>query len=408
MSSLGTLRAALLPVFAACALVGGYAGMYMSGVNGAIESSKNSAGRAVDPYISGGVHPFKNSYTGIRAIDDTLLVLVPFFAYILDTPQSWGIRVSFWYLMINFFAATSVIFLEGQRRGNAGRLVSWVGTVGFIFQNISYTIAGPIWTALYLFTSPIASPSVTANDVLPSDALEPKTLLLSNFLAYAVPAIGMLLPAHSVVSAETHYNWIATWQFFPVLYAISQFIFTRAFFTLGLFGSSSSKPQTGRSTLSTAVVYRTVLLITVTTHLTLLAVALTPATAIPAGWLPTLAKVFREVTFKSAFIPPDIFSPPSVDPKTIPADKLAPLTHFFLMWDVNIGNFALLLWAVYLRLVAGGEKGEEFSWTGVLTKTAGWSAVGGPIAAVAALLWERDEVLVRRAGHAGVGGKKRL
>ncbi|KAB5545906.1 hypothetical protein GE09DRAFT_1061283 [Coniochaeta sp. 2T2.1] len=407
MSSPGTLRAALLPIFAACALVGGYAGMYMSGVNGAMESSKNSAGRPVDPYISGGVHPFKNSYTGVKAVDEVLLVLVPFFAYILDTPQSWAIRASFWYLMINFFAATSVIFLEGQRRGNAGRLVSWVGTVGFIFQNISYTIAGPIWTALYLFTSPIASPSVTASDVLPSDALEPKTLLLSNFLAYAVPAIGMLLPAHSVVSAETHYNWIATWQFFPVLYAVFQFILTRAFSTLGLFGSSPR--QTGRSTsaLSTAVVYRTALFITVTTHLTLLAVALTPASAIPAGF-PTLSKIFREVSFKSAFLPPDIFSPPSVDPKIIPADKLAPLTHFFLMWDVNIGNFALLLWAVYLRLVAGRERGGQFSGTGVLVKAAGWTAIGGPIAAVAALLWERDEVLVTRAGNAGVGRKKRM
>jgi hypothetical protein len=97
----------------------------MININGAGESIKNSAGRAVDPYISGGVHPFKNTYTGILAIDNTLLKLVPFFAYILDTPQSWAITASLWYLLTHFFAASCLLFLEGLRRGNGGRIVSW-------------------------------------------------------------------------------------------------------------------------------------------------------------------------------------------------------------------------------------------------------------------------------------------
>ncbi len=99
--------------------------MYTINKNGAGESIKNSAGRAVDAYIPGGVHPFKNTYTGIPAIDNTLLVLVPFFAYILDTPQSWAITASMWYLLAHFFSACCLLFLEGVRRGNSGRVVSW-------------------------------------------------------------------------------------------------------------------------------------------------------------------------------------------------------------------------------------------------------------------------------------------
>lgn len=99
--------------------------MYMAGKNGAVASIKNSAGRPVDPYISGGVHPFKTTYTGVKAIDHQLLVLVPFFAYILDAPHTWGTTASLWYLLAHFFSAYALLSLEGLRRGNAGRIVSW-------------------------------------------------------------------------------------------------------------------------------------------------------------------------------------------------------------------------------------------------------------------------------------------
>ena len=125
MSSLGSLRALVLPAIATCGLVGGYAGMYRMFVNGMTESIENSAGRAVDPFVPGGVNHFKNTYTGIAVVDGWLMMLVPFFAYIIDTPQSWGITASFYYLVATYFAACCLLFLEAQRLGNAGRGVSW-------------------------------------------------------------------------------------------------------------------------------------------------------------------------------------------------------------------------------------------------------------------------------------------
>jgi hypothetical protein len=241
---------------------------------------------------------------------------------------------------------------------------------------------------------------VSADDVLPDGSLEPRILLLSNFIAFVVPTVGMALPAHTFVSAETHYNWIAIWQFFPLLYSLFQWTFSRIFSTLGLF--SPSAKHFARSPINTAVVYRAALFITISTHLALLAVAVTPSSAIPAGW-PTLSTIFDQVTINSAIIPPSLYCPPTVDPKVIPADALAPLSHFFLIWDVYCGSLALLLWAVYLRRVAAGTA-DGFSWTSLLVKVVGSTAVGGPITAAAVLLWERDELLVRRDG---TGVKKR-
>ena len=123
--NIAKLRTVLLPLIGACALVGGYAGMYTAAKNGTIQSIRNSANRPDNPYISGGVHPFRQTYTGLSLIDDQLLVLVPFFAYILDCPHGWDITALSWYLLLHFFSAFALLYLEALRRGNAGRAVSW-------------------------------------------------------------------------------------------------------------------------------------------------------------------------------------------------------------------------------------------------------------------------------------------
>lgn len=260
--------------------------------------------------------------------------------------------------------------------------------MGFLCQNFSYTIIAPIYCILHIFTSPTASPSVSARDVLPAEAAEPGILLLSNAIAFFVPALGMVLPSPSVVSAATHYNWIATWQFFPLLYSLFQWTFTHLFPPARL--SPSARPA-----LTTAIIYRAVLTITIASHLALLAISLTPASIIPPGY-PTVSRLFTEITLPSALIPPSLSSPPTVDPHAVPPQPLAPLAHFFLVWDVYCGSVALLLWAVYLRCVVAPADGR--GWTGLVVRTLGWSVVGGPVAAAAGLLWERDEALVRREG----------
>jgi hypothetical protein len=125
MASVGTIRGILLPAIATCALVGGYAGMYSMSVNGLMDTMKSTAMRPVDPYVPGGVSPFRNKFTGVALIDGWLNMLVPFFAFALDTPHSWAVTASGGYLLTAYFGACCLLFLEGSRRGNAGRSVSW-------------------------------------------------------------------------------------------------------------------------------------------------------------------------------------------------------------------------------------------------------------------------------------------
>lgn len=272
--------------------------------------------------------------------------------------------------------------------------------MGFMCQTFSYTVITPIYCSLHIFTSPTASPSASARDVLPADAAEPRILLLSNAAAFFVPCLGMALPAPSVVSAATHYNSIAIWQFFPLLCSLFQRTATR----IRILSTSRPFPSPRPVVPSTAVVYRAVLAITVTSHLALWDLALTPSSAIPPTWPPTASKILADVTVASAILPPSLYSPPSVVDM---AQPLAPLAHFFLIWDVYCGSVALLLWAAYLRRAAAPPAADGFGWTELVTRSLGWTAVGGPVAAAAVLLWERDEVLVRRDG-AGKRGKKCL
>jgi len=126
------------------------------------------------------------------------------------------------------------------------------------------------------------------------------------------------------------------------------------------------------------------------------------------GSQPELVSELRKSHFpvgRPPVLPPSLLSQPTVDADVNDPDDLAPLSHFFLVYDVYLGSFVVLLWTAYLRLVVGGRRGEQAGRQGVLAKAVRWTAVGGPIAATAALLWEWDEVLVRRNG---VLGKKRL
>jgi hypothetical protein len=125
MSSITALQAIVLPLIASCAIVGGYGTMFMGTKNGFFDAATTTAGRPKDPYIPGGVHPLKTTFTGVAPIDSQLQILVGFFSYIIDGERTWGVTASYWYLILQFLPACLLLFLEGSRKGNAGRIVSW-------------------------------------------------------------------------------------------------------------------------------------------------------------------------------------------------------------------------------------------------------------------------------------------
>lgn len=125
MTSTSPSRALALTLLLSCAVVGGYGTMAAGFKNGFFKALANCTREATDPYIPGGPTPFKTRYTGIDAVDNHLVVLVAFFAALIDGEKGWEATLSSWYLMAQLWAGWSLLSLEGLRRGNKGRAVSW-------------------------------------------------------------------------------------------------------------------------------------------------------------------------------------------------------------------------------------------------------------------------------------------
>ncbi|QSZ35193.1 hypothetical protein DSL72_008060 [Monilinia vaccinii-corymbosi] len=353
-------------------------------------------------------------YTGIKAVDQQLAILMVFFAPVCDGRNSalWLYSI---YGMGQLGAAWTLLVMESLRSGNQGRAVSFIGTVGAIFQNISYAVTVPPYLLLHLLTSPVAKPfpGTYANSVLLVSPLNLKILPLSIILAYIVPSILMGLDAPSIVSGSTHQKLIAFWQPFPIWTILIQWTLRSFFQFVGSkFTSKGSKePLTplGASYLSNAKhVYRFLLTICVLTHLPVLLLALIPASAI-TDLLPKLAPYARLNFF-------DIYVPYFPFPLSQRVSDLASGSHTFLQWDLTTGSVALLLWAILLHRNATTENSivdpntnlTSHQIRGLLTEggnqagaprrklllTMGvWTFVAGPIGAVTVLLWERDQIV---------------
>lgn len=262
--------------------------------------------------------------------------------------------------------------------------------MGLIFQNISYTVTVPIYLVIHLLTSRTARPSPSAEDIQPTTSLEASLIPLTAIIAYVVPTVLMSLPAPSVVTPATHYTWLIVWQLFPLWQTIVQQALTN-FVSRNSITTSAYKP---RSIITTTAVYRFVLLLSIASHLALLEVSLIPADFIPKEW-PAIRTMFEQATFFKTFIPAGFSSAPTLDRSlaTVSSSAMASLVKYMLQWDAYGGSAAILLWAVYLRRVAG----DGIGWVAIASKLFFWTLVGGLVAPAAILLWERDEVVAARA-----------
>lgn len=281
-------------------------------------------------------------------------------------------------------------------------MMTRTGTMGLIFQNIAYTNTVPIWLALHLLTSPTAKTKRITSSAVAADPVSTKLLPLCVLIGFGIPTVAMNLPSPDVLSAKAHYAWIAIWQGFPVWQSLVLMILRPIFSVF----SGSNNSQRGAAER----VYRTILAISVFSHLSVLLIALIPESAIRTSLVgslpPWVPEMFREATFSKVFFPAWPSNPPSVDPSTvevIPTTWLAPLAVHFLQWDVYCGNLAVLIWAgflYYVAVVAAGSSSSSKAAPGsglkALWKTLGWFIVGGPVAAATYLLWERDGSVYRR------------
>ncbi len=352
--------------------------------------------------LHGALEPFRRTYTGVKAFDGILSKLVGFFATLLDDPGAgWEVTAIYAWMASQLAAAWTLLQLEGLRAGNRGRLVSFTGVTGLLFQVLTYTFVAPLYLALHLLTSPVArlrnGDGDGARRALFVYLWDLAVLTSTVTLTFVAPVLLMSMPDALGHTPAVHYRWIAIWQLFPVWGIAAQWVAHRTGYFL--LGSMVPRDDAGRQTTpgvaySVAVsgVYEFAITMCVISHLPVMLVALLPAplrsllaSSAPAG----LGPVLEQVTFARTFVPRPLFAPPTVTPTGYKPGELAAVMVNFLQYDIYTGSLALVLWAMYLHQTT--VKNPNFF--GMLRKAGFWFLVGGPIAAAAALIWERDEVV---------------
>jgi hypothetical protein len=389
----------LIPVFIGAALFGFNATVITMLSNG-LSDVLGAAGSGAITSLRGAPSPFVRSYTGIAAVDHQLSGMVAFFSACIDGNVPWETTIFYVWGMAQFAAAWTLLVLESKRVANRGRLVSYIGTVGILFQNLSWTFTVPLYLSLHLLTSPVAKlkngDGAAARRTLFVYLWDLALLPMAVTITFVVPTIFMSIPRLFNQSAATHYNWIALWQPFPVWTVMGLgFLHYACYYALGSLGpvDEVSEPTTPGHGYMVAVrgVYEFALALCLATHVPVMLGTLIPGAgkflshAFPS---PAYRSFFSALSFTKTFIPRAWDNAPTVDPATYQSGDLAPLAHHFLHYDFYVGTLALVLWSMYLhqRTVKDPSLGK------MLAKTAFWMVLGGPAAAALILNWDRDEV----------------
>ncbi|KAE9378932.1 hypothetical protein N431DRAFT_396820 [Stipitochalara longipes BDJ] len=416
-----SFRTIALILFPLLSLLGGYGTWSLAASNGTFDSLVGLLGQD-DPKFPGTENPLLMRYTGFKALDHQLTVLVAFFAPVVDIKNP-GLNLFAVWGLGQFGAVWTLMVMESMRTGNKGKAVSFIGFVGLVMQNITLTITAPLWLFAHLLTSPVSKPfpGTHANSVLLVSSLDLKILPISISLSYLLPSILLAVPSPEYFTPETHQRFLALWQAFPLLTVLIHRILysTTNHLSSYLFPADpNNRPPTalGTSYLHSAKhIYRFVLILCIITHLPILILVLFPASLLPPlspldpfASSPLLTLLAQ--TPSSVFLP----SLPSTSQKI---SGLAEGVQTFLQWDIYIASTAFILWALllyrnattekamvdpntslpkYRELLAGEKRGnrrEEREWRKLGFKVVCWGVLAGPVGVVGRLLWERDSIV---------------
>ncbi|KAK7533943.1 uncharacterized protein J3D65DRAFT_631872 [Phyllosticta citribraziliensis] len=371
MPNLTLSTTVLLPGLVAAAIYG----VFVCSFNNGLMPNITAHVMRGDPNVPGADVPLKKYYTGIGPIDQQLVFLQIFF-----WPITSGSSPRLFLQGIHFVGQTgafwAVMVLEAMRTGNQGRLITFTTIFGLLFQNISLAVTIPIWGMLYLLTKrqrPTSALPVALSLPTPSIAALPPAV----FLGLTVPSMAMALPAPDVVSHDFHQIAIALWQPFPLWISLAWYALRPLFATRA---TTERLSAPGKTYAALTRLHVFALTLAVTSHVSAFTLSFGTLLA-PSAFAPHIVDAFEPL---SVFLPRP----------TAPGVAL-PLNEGilrFLQWDEAVSCAAALVWAGTVYRGDTREKGSFFA--GLLGRSLLWTVVGGPAAAVVALVWARDEVVL--------------
>ena len=256
-----------------------------------------------------------------------------------------------------------------------------------IFQLVTVTIVSPIYVALEVsqgHTNP------TFNDL----AIDPRDLDAipwGTTISFVLPTLGMVVPLLNLASAELNYLLIALWQPFPLYQTLIHPLLRSSYPDR----SRNGRVSTNGYEKSLGKSYGFILKLCAGTHLFVLG----------AAFLSQASDSIPSISLSEMLIPTSLSNPPTLATLSPPVSALssrAVVTNF-LKWDIYCACAAFSIWAGYHAYHA--EKGANL--LNIALRIVLWTAVGGPIAPAAVLLWDRDVAALEKAKRGEKAGKKR-
>lgn len=258
-------------------------------------------------------------------------------------------------------------------------------------------ITTPVWVALWLWTSPIASlqaapPSPTLSAALAIDEADLSVLPHSLIWGYILPTVMAGLPAPAIISYDQKVTFLLIWQIFPVLTSVTHFLLSTAARRLRPRGEAPATATADDETREDPAaafqchislahrlrwVYTFVLMVTAAVHsLTFLFVL------VPSLRPQSLAPVDpASIGTASVFMPELTLLSKVVGPVSSIAQGVLPL----LQYDAYFGAAAMLYWA---------SRQFRASTDGAPGLSSVMSLLAGPAGAALILVWRRDEQLL--------------
>ncbi|KAG8532877.1 uncharacterized protein KY384_002755 [Bacidia gigantensis] len=363
--SLLTASKVILPLLS---VLGYYLTHYLIAHNGTVDRMVQI--RDVGPRLLPGTsEPVRTVYTGIPYIDDQLGILTVIFWEQVDGSRPDASLFAF-YFGAQIFPAWGVIMVEGLRKANRGRLISYTAVWGMLMQMFAMACVVPIMLLLHLFTSPTVTSTNPEDFML--DASDILTIYTSLAIGLVAPSFLMALAAPTVISFDTKQILIAVWQFFPLWVGIAQQVPSL------LLKRDEKNSRNGKIVRGSVRAMRFMY------------------GALLAHAAYSLLSTFQSVGISEVF--PDLFSakyqgvwnfrrvfiPKAITP-AVKVDSIGSGFFQLLQYDYIIGSVAVVLWGVTLSRLRIG-------WTSLALGVAAL-AIAGPMGLLVVLIWTRDETI---------------
>ncbi|KFA49628.1 hypothetical protein S40293_10312 [Stachybotrys chartarum IBT 40293] len=323
----------------------------------------------------------KTSFTGIVSLDAFLDQLIYFTIRCLSG-QSKALSLLTTYFAGQVTATHAALVLEGLRAGNMHRIISYSAFWGMIYQAVPQGIMIPIYCAVYLWKSPLATdytslkPLVKA-EFLSIDPIEASVVNAAMVLGYIMPTILIALPSPGVVTTKQQQVLLATWQFWPICVSIWHCILV--FFSKVFHLVPEQAQQNPKSRLKyMRGVYRNNLIIASVFHFL-------PVTYMFSPMVRSMFSGTAEVgpvDVQAVFVPKSAFS-------SSPVSSVTEGCLIFLQYDMYCAFGAMLVWVMYLSYARAGYRTLSAAWA--ILQYPARTVLVGPGGAILWALQDRDE-----------------